>query len=70
MLHTGCSLDALLRPQIGGTPLKFEPNQLEAGRLSSMRALMLNYECSLHGLSNQAANIHDFPSNPTTLIYM
>ena len=41
---------ALLHPQIGATPLKFEPNQLEAGRLSSMRALTLNYECSLHGL--------------------
>ena len=32
MLHKGYSLDALLRLQIGATPLKFKPNQLEAGR--------------------------------------
>ena len=51
ILHTGYSLEALLRPQIGATPLKFEPNQLEAGRLSTMRALMLNYKCSLLGLT-------------------
>ena len=31
MLHTGYSLDALLHPQIGTTPLEFKPNQLKAG---------------------------------------
>ena len=50
ILHIGYSLDALLRPQIGATPLELKPNQLEAGRPSSMRVLMLNYERSLHGL--------------------
>ena len=45
---------ALLCPQIGATPLEFKQNQLKAGRLSSMRALMLNYECSLHGLMRAA----------------
>ena len=42
-----CSFDALLHPQIGATPLKFG---LKQGRLGSMRALMLNYKCSLPGL--------------------
>ena len=41
VLHTGYSLEAFLRPQIGATPLKVKQNQLEAGRLSTMRVLML-----------------------------
>ena len=50
ILHTGYSLEVLLCPQVGATFLKFEPNQLEAGRLSTMQALMLNYKCSFLGL--------------------
>jgi hypothetical protein len=44
----GYSLEAL----ICATSLKFEPNQLDVGRLCSMRALMLNYKCSLPGLKS------------------
>ena len=36
------------------TPLsKFNPNQLEVRRVSSMQVLMLNYKCSSPGLNNQ-----------------
>ena len=48
------SLDALPSLQLGATPLKFGPNQLEAGSQRGMRALMLNYKCSLPGLIERA----------------
>ena len=51
------SLGALPRPQPGATPLKFGPNQLEAGRQRGMRVLLLNYKCSFLGLMNHSPSL-------------